>query len=463
MIGTEPVGVLPDPSLDRAPEARARRSAPAHARTESHASAGTRSRGGVTPARLRLMAIGLAVLALIVGLVTALAADNRDTATSAALHTSEPLVVEAQAIDTYLSDADTTAAGSFLQGQLQPTALRTRYMNDVAHASSNLALAAQAAGSDPADAAAIRSVAVNLPTYTGLVQTANFNERQGYYPLATAYIGEANNLMRLEILPAAARLYTVENQQLASDQDNAVSSPLLWTAAFFLIALLVLIIVVQVWMSRHFRRTLNLFLAVGTGIVLVLALWFTVAVIAQSSSVTTATANGSGPVVLFTQARIGALQMMADDQLTLLTHDSLPTYQQDYARTVTRFDNLMAAADKSAGSVEGEQIKQADDALAAYAHVHRQIRKFDEASEVKIQDQAVTLATGTGSHRLPTVSSNLDSNLGAAISHAQRTFNQGMNGASGDLAGLIWGSAVLSIVVAVCILLGFRPRIAEYR
>lgn len=461
MIATEPVGVLPDPSLDRAPQVRGRRGAPAHART-NHSPA-TRARSGVTPARLRLMAIGLAALALIVGLVTALAANNRDTATSAASQTAEPLVVEAQAIDTYLSDADTTAAGSFLQGQLQPASLRTHYMSDVAHASANLALAAQAAGSDPAVASAIRSVAVNLPTYTGLVQTATFNERQGYYPLATAYIGEANNLMRLEILPGAARLYTVENQQLTSDQDSAVSSPLLWAAVFFLLALLILLIVVQVWMSRHFRRTLNLFLAVGTVIVFVLALWFTIAVVAQNSSVNTATANGSGPVVVFTQARIGALQMMADDELTLLTHNSLPTYQQDYDMTVRRFDNLMASASKEAGSVEEGQIKQADNALAAYADVHRQIRKDDNASDVKTQDKAVALASGSGSDRLPTVSSNLDSSLSAAITHSQRSFNQSMDGASNDIAGLIWGSAVLSIVVAAFILLGFRPRIAEYR
>jgi hypothetical protein len=461
MIATEPVGVLPEPPLARAPRARGRRGAPAHARTQPPAPA--RSRSAVTPARLRLMAIGLAVLALVVGLVTALAANNRATATSAALQTAEPLVVEAQAIDTYLSDADTTAAGSFLQGQLQPAALRTRYMSDVARASANLALAAQAAGSDPAVASSIRSVAVNLPIYTGLVQTATFNERQAYYPLATAYIGEANNLMRLEILPATARLYTVENQQLASDQDNAVSSPLLWVAVFFLIALLALLVAVQVWMSRHFRRTLNLFLAVGTGIVFVLALWFTVAVVAQNSSVDTATANGSGPVVLFTQARIGALQMMADDELTLLTRNSIPTYQQDYDLTVKRFNNLMASASKGAGSEESTQIRQAEDALAAYAHVHGQIRHFDEASDVDQQDRAVALASGSGPNQLPTVSSSLDRNLGAAITHSQRAFNQSMNGASGDIAGLIWGSAVLSIVVAAFILLGFRPRIAEYR
>ena len=226
MIATEPVGVLPDSSLDPAPQVQRRRGAPAHARTQPPVH--TRTRNGVTPVRLRLMAIGLAVLALLVGLVTALAANDRDTATAAASQTAEPLVVEAQAIDTYLSDADTTAAGSFLQGQLQPETLRTSYMSDVALASTNLALAAQAAGSDPAVASDIRSVAVNLPVYTGLVQTATFNERQAYYPLATAYIGEANNLMRLQILPAAARLYTVENRAIGErpGQHGELTSPL---------------------------------------------------------------------------------------------------------------------------------------------------------------------------------------------------------------------------------------------
>ena len=140
MIVAEPLPALRDPPHGTP--------APARPRHGSHTRIRARTR--VTPARLRVMALGLAVLALVVGLVTALAADNRHTATSAALQTAEPLVVEAQAIDTYLSDADTTAAGSFLQGQIQPASLRSRYMTDLARASASLAGAAQAAGGDPA-------------------------------------------------------------------------------------------------------------------------------------------------------------------------------------------------------------------------------------------------------------------------------------------------------------------------
>ena len=450
MIVAEPLPALRDPPRSTAAPARPRHASPAH----------TRTRMRVTPFRLRVMALGLAVLALVVGLVTALAADNRHTATSAASQTAEPLVVEAQAIDTYLSDADTTAAGSFLQGQIQPAALRTRYMTDLARASASLAGAAQAAGGDPAVASTIRTVAINLPVYSGLVETATFNERQGYYPLAAAYIGEANNLMRVEILPAATTLYDVESGLLARDEGNAVSAPLLVVATLFLLVLLVLLIVAQVWMSRHFRRTLNVFLAVATCIAVVLGVWFTVAVVTQSADADGATANGSGPVVVFTQARIGALQMRADDELTLLTRDSVPSYQRDFDKTAARISRLLGSASNGAGSVEEGQITSAQTAFAAYERVHSQIRKDDGAGDFK---GAVGLASGSGPNQLPVLSSNLDGSLAEAIGSAQQTFDQGMSGASGDIAALIWASALLSVAIAACVLLGFRPRIAEYR
>ena len=91
---------------------------------------------------------------------------------------------------------------------------------------------------------------------------------------------------------------------------------------------------------------------------LVLGIWFTVAVVTQSSDADAATANGSGPVVLFTQARIGALQMRADDELTLLTRDSVASYQPDFDMTAGRISRLLGSASNGAGSVEEGQITQ---------------------------------------------------------------------------------------------------------
>jgi uncharacterized membrane protein YphA (DoxX/SURF4 family) len=38
-----------------------------------------------------------------------------------------------------------------------------------------------------------------------------------------------------------------------------------------------------------------------------------------------------------------------------------------------------------------------------------------------------------------------------------------MSGAASDLNGLLWGIGILSVAAAALIIIGFRPRIAEYQ
>ena len=179
-----------------------------------------------TPVVLRMIAVSIVLLALLAGVAGALATVVRQSATSASWQTAEPLMVTAQTIDTSLSDADTTAAASFLQGRVEPATLQQRYDADLTTASADVARAAQEAGSDPAVGAAVTTLSTDLPAYSGVVQEANFNERAGNYPLAAAYLAEANNLMRTSILPAAAQVYGTEVNRLADDQSNAASTSL---------------------------------------------------------------------------------------------------------------------------------------------------------------------------------------------------------------------------------------------
>ena len=430
-----------------------------HVATVHEPLVGRAPRTRITPTRLRAVSLGLAVLVVATGVVTALAAAERHAATAAGWQKSEPLVVGAQAIDSYLSDADTTAAGSFLRSQIEPAGLRVRYTSDLARASANLAQGAQEAGPDPAVTSSIRTVSVDVPVYAGLVQTATFNEREAFYPLAAAYIGEANNLMQQSILPAATQLYSVENQRLAADLGTAGGAWLVVLAAVLFLALLVLLSIVQVSMSRHFRRTFNLYLVGATAVTLVLGIWFTVAIATQSSGVNAATSGGSGPLVVFTQARIDALRMTADDELTLLTRDSEPGLQPDYRATVSRLDRLLGSAGNGAGAVEQDEVGQARRALAAYRRVHAQIRRLDTTGTATGEQDADSLAAS----QLPAASSTLDGDLAHSIAASQRAFDQSMSGATSDTAGLIWASVILSVLGAVLVLVGFRARIAEYR
>jgi hypothetical protein len=425
-----------------------------------HAGARTGLSSRATPVRLRSAAIAIAVLALLAGLVAALATSERQGATSAAWQDAEPLMVTAQAVDTTLSDADTTAGASFLRGRLESPELQRRYETDLALASADVAVAARQAASDPAVAQSLQTLSTDLPAYAGIVQDADFNERQGSYPLAAAYISEANNLMRTAILPAAASVYGTESERLADDQSQGVSPFLAVLAVLAVIALLVALVLAQRWLSQRFHRTWNPALAVATVIVLALGIWFTVALLGQNSGVNTAQANGSRPVSTFTEARILALRARADDELTLLTRDSDPTYQSDYTSTAAALGHLLDSPASSTGSSVPRRLAQAKAAFASYTSVHRQIRHDDTTNDLS---GAVTLASGSGPGQLPAISSALNRDLSDGITGSQGTFVTTTSDAASDLDGLIWGLAIGAVLVAALVLIGFQPRIAEYR
>ena len=297
---------------------------------------------GSTPRRLRVLCTSILVLVAVTGALSVGAVAERQSSINAARDRTASLEVDAQAVDIALSDADATAAGSFLQGRIEPAALRTEYLSDTARASDVLAEAEQDAGASTDAAASFRTVAADLPVYTALVATASDAERQASYPLAAAYLAEANNLMRTEMLPAVTKVYAVESAGLAADESRASGSWSAVLAGIVLLVLLVVLVVAQVWMGRRFRRTLNVALAAATVLVVVVVVWFGVAVGDLGSHAGSASSSGSGPLGTFTRARIMALELRADDELTLLTRDSIPSYQKDATATAASLHRLLA-------------------------------------------------------------------------------------------------------------------------
>jgi hypothetical protein len=415
-----------------------------------------------TPRQLRIASVSIVVLALFAGLVSALAVAERQSATSSAWRSSEPLLVTAQDIDTSLADADTTAAASFLQGNVEPAALQSQYQSDLGRASSDVAVAAQKAGSDPELATSLRTISTELPVYAGIIQQANVNERQAFYPLAAAYLSEANSLMRTFLLPAAAQVYSTEARRLQGDQNRAVSPWLAVLAILVLVALVAALIAAQFRLSRHFRRTWNVALAGATILVLVLGTWGIVALTIQGNGVSNAVADGSRPLSTFTQGRILALRARADDELTLLTRDSDRTFQGDYTTTAAALHSLLAFED-TAGVVTPTvraELASARSDFESYQRLHGQISKADQQGDLA---EAVRLASGTAGNMLPAVSSSLDGALSDGIDTSQTTFVSSTSNADADFDGLVWGLAVGSVLVGVLVLVGFHPRIEEYR
>jgi hypothetical protein len=268
--------------------------------------------------------------------------------------------------------------------------------------------------------------------------------------------------MRTTILPAAAQVYATEQSRLQGDQNQAVSPWLTAVAVIALLALLAALFFAQRSLSRHFHRTWNIALVGATIIVAALGVWGVVALTAQNSGVSSATAHGSRPVSTFTQARILALRARADDELTLLTRDSDATFQQDYAHTASALQSLLASApsSESLGSRERQALTSAQSDFASYRRLHAQIRQADDSGDLV---RAVGLASGAGAQQLPAVSSELNGSLSGGIRVSQGTFDNTTSGAASGLDGLVWGIALGSVLVAVLVLVGYRPRIGEYR
>ena len=419
-----------------------------------------------TPVLLRIAAVSIAVLALVAGLIAALATSERQGATTAAWQNAEPLMVTAQAVDTSLSDADTTAAASFLQGRLEPAGLQRRYQSDLAM---RLGRRRRARPARPALIPTWRQVSRpfrrTCPVYAGIVQDADFNERQAFYPLAAAYISRSQqphalvDPARLRPRSTGQRASTLGRRPIARGLPAAGDpcGPGLPRAAGRPRGGPAL---AQPPLPPHLERAAGdrhrdrprPGRLVDSG--------------ARHArpGVNSALANGSRPVSTFTQARILALRARADDELTLLTRDSDPTYQSDYSSTAA----APPAPARRSGSRPARpappcatELARAKAAFGSYAPC---TARSGTTMRAAIWAGAVGLASGTGAGQLPAISSDLNSDL-VRRDHRppSRPSSRATSGAASDLDGLIWGLAVGAILVAALVLIGFQPRIAEYR
>jgi hypothetical protein len=87
-----------------------------------------------TPGRLSLAAVLLAVGVIVFGVLAASAVSARHRAAQSVASDSEPLLVASEGLYGSLSDADATAATTFLTGGLEARARRERPAHDACSA-----------------------------------------------------------------------------------------------------------------------------------------------------------------------------------------------------------------------------------------------------------------------------------------------------------------------------------------
>lgn len=244
---------------ETAPSSKATISAPPPAPAPARAPAPQRRRNRLarawsrTPGRLTLIMGGLLVLIALLGTVAVVTAGGKSEATWALVEGHEPTAADVQRLYRALSDADATAARTFLAAGAAPDGLRQRYEDDIAVAGPTVGLAAVDRAGDPRVAREISVIGRQVPVYAGLVEAARVNNRQGL-PIGAAYLRQASHLMRTQILPAAERLYRIQTERVADERDDAVQFP--YFGLLLLLATLAALGATQVYLWRVFRRRL---------------------------------------------------------------------------------------------------------------------------------------------------------------------------------------------------------------
>jgi hypothetical protein len=413
-----------------------------------------------TPGVLTALALGLVAAALLAGLFTSLSVQRRGQAIDDLATRSGPLTAAAQEIYRSLSDADATATGAFLTGGLEPVATRQRYEADIAQASNALAIAV--AAREPVDVTVadspLATLAGQVPVYTGLVETARADNRQGL-PLGAAYQREASNLMRTRLLPAAQELYRSEADQLTADQDSASSVP--WAEILLALVVIGLLVVAQGFVRRRTNRVFNAGLLVATAAAVVSLVWVLVATSSAMTDVHDSRTDGSAQVDVLAQARIATLNARADETLTLVARGAGSAYQDDYVKVTQQLTGLL---DKSRSLATDPEVDRRIEAAAtdakAWTVAHTGIRAADDQGDYVLAVQRATDANPAGAAG---IFDRLDRDLQGAIDRTREAFGAEINDASGGLAGAMAAVTVLAVLAAAGSAAGIWRRLKDYR
>jgi hypothetical protein len=399
-----------------------------------------------TPARLALIAIVVVAAVLAAGVTaSSTIADRRARLETLRSHT-EPLADAAQRIYGELSIANTAATTGFLSGGIEPQDVRDRYDAAIGLASAGLVTASNGVPSnDVRSLTLLTDLSNRLAVYTGMVATARANNRAGR-PIGVAYLSAASALMQGAILPSAEQLYRTQAETVAASERSAGQSG---TAIALSVVALVMLVLAQVFLTRHSHRRVNPGLALASVLMAVLAVWLSVAGVLSGRAAADARTRGSEPLATVVTARILAQQARADEIIGVLKRGSDTQSDQSYdARTADlsqRLDRYPVTG--TAGALDG------------WVRSHDEIRRRLAAGDYP---GAVAIARDDGPQRSTAQFTRLDSALRDDITARRDWQRDEIVRAYTALNLLTPGAAAIGVLAALAVTAGIWPRLNEY-
>ncbi|GAA2683789.1 hypothetical protein Apa02nite_000560 [Actinoplanes palleronii] len=276
-------------------------------------------------------------------------------------------------------------------------------------------------------------------------------------PDALGYFTQATNILHLRLLPAAQQLRDSATTRLdeAYSAKRVTESVGLTLAVLLGGTLLALLVVLQVWLARRFRRSWNPALLAATGLSLLITVASVVVLSAQATRMTGARAADLNPYLELSRLRAVGYDAAADTSRYLVS-GNLALYRDGFAG--------------KSGCVTGEGCDgpgvgalAGDEALRRWQAYRRDHEKVLQLTDAGRTGEAVDALTGIRRGDAAFDFAYFDAAVGAVTAVRKQGFDRALRGAERTLRGWTGIPLVVLGLVILLVPLGVRRRLAEYR
>ncbi len=413
-----------------------------------------------TPGQLRGILAVLVVLTLGAGVTAMVSILGKNAVIEETTSQSGRLSVAALDLYQALSQADATAASSYLTPGAASEEVRDAYREALRDATVALTTAAGEVETS-ADAQLVANLNAHLPVYTGLVESARTFNRLGE-PVGATYQHQASTLMRSEMLPDADALQHNAIDQLGEARESAASFP--WIPAVLAALALGVLVWAQLWLTRRTNRVFNLGLVGATVAMVGMVGWLVLVSLASASHTDRSHEEGADPLALLAEAHIAAQQARAEESLVLIARGEDSKAEERYTaqmELLTGEDGLLAQLNEAYGDDPelADSLAAAQESAGTWSAGHDEVIKLARAGEYSA---AVEMAVGDSEESLATSFDALNEQLTAATEVSADRFVDATGDASRSLSGAAAGLATLCLLALVSAAIGIQMRVAEY-
>lgn len=458
---------------------------------------------GTVPARLRLLRAATALLATALAVLLLLAGLAAEDTWDDVAGRHAPRTTSAADLNLALNDMDAQAANILLSsGKAGEGRLETPYAKAVElygaarrAVGRDLRTLAVAAQGDRAEERTVESLTDDFAVYQELIGRALENDgRAGGKADALADYRTATDLLQRQLLPEARTLVTANDTAFEAEYGAARSALAAQLTAALALGVLLLVVlgVLQWYLTRRFRRVVNPGVLVGTVCALLAVVLGAQVLAASAEHLRTARRDAFDSVVALSRARAIAYDANADESRYLLDPGrrdryekafwdksqqlygiegaTLSTYDVDISATWRAYENdhedlrftgeFRRELDNITFAGERAAAEWTVEAYAVYQRDDRTIRALLAAGrEREAVEFCISWEPGMSNAHFGEWMTALDEVTDINRRHFASSVSQGR----GTVSGLLPWTGGLLLAAAGLTAVGLRPRLAEFR